>query len=169
MIGWPAWISLHGCASLGLALLLAAPPAHDQLEILRARYEKETDPVRRGKLMPKLGAAEFDEIRRAIKASDFAHALEIFGQYRDQVEEVHKALDARGLDPEKKSGGYKELQISLREALRQSNEIFLEIPPNWHQGFNDVRLELDSLNKKLILQLFPRQPGRRAKSEQPKN
>jgi hypothetical protein len=167
VIGWPAWISLHGFASLGLALLLAAPTAQSQLDKLRARYEKETDPVRRGKLMPKLGAAEFDEIRRAARAHDFARALEVFGQYRDQAEEAHKALDARGVDPEKKPGGYKELQISLREALRQSNEIFLLIPPNWHQGFNDVLLELDSLNRRLIFQLFPRQPGRRTKSVKP--
>ncbi len=157
---------LGPCA--GLVVLLPTPAAQVSVQDLRARFVHEPSPVRRAKLLPKLEQAEFDEIRHEAADGNYAKALELLGSYRDEVRATQKALDATGVDPEKKSAGYKELQIAVRESLRQLSEILVGLPPDWKMGFEDVRRELDGLNNRLIVQLFPRQPGHQPPTEKPK-
>jgi hypothetical protein len=143
----------------GLALLLATPAAQIRVQDLRTQLVHEPNPVRRGKLLPKLEQAEFEEIRHETDGGNFAKALELLGDYRDDVHTTQKALDATGVDPERKPAGYKELQIAVRESLRQLGEILVGLPPDWKMGFDDIRRELEAVNNRLIIQLFPRQPG----------
>jgi hypothetical protein len=152
-----------------MALLLAAPLPQNRLADLRSQYHHETDPIRRAKIVRKLGTAEFEELRHHAEAGNFSEALRLLGDYRDEVLATHKMLDSTGVDAEQHPAGFKELQISVRESLRQLNEVLLTIPPEWKMGFEDIRKELDAANKRLILELFPRQPGHSSKKEVPKS
>ena len=153
---------------LSSALLLFAAGATDRLAELRAQYEHETDPVRKAKLMPKLELAEFAELRKLAEAGEYPKALVMLGDIRDQIRDTAKALDGRGVDPEKKPRGFKELQIAVREALRDINDVVFSIPEDWQTPFRDIHQELDQVNKHLILELFPRQPGHASKDQKPK-
>lgn len=153
---------------LGAALLLFATGKSDRLAELRARYDHDSDSVHRAKLMPKLELAEFAELRKLAEAGDYPKALVMLGDIRDQIRDTSKALDARGVDPEKKPAGFKELQIAAREAVRDIGDVLFSIPENWQTPFHDIRQELDQINKHLILELFPRQPGHAPKDQKQK-
>jgi len=148
----------------GMALLFMTPAGQIRVQDLRTQFVREPNPVRRAKLLPKLEQAEFVEIRQHVDGGDYAKALEILGGYRDDIRATQKALDATGVDPEKKPAGYKELQIAVRESLRQLNEIFVALPGDWKMGFDDIRRELETANNRLIVQLFPHQPGHQQQS-----
>ena len=152
----------------GIALLVTTSAAQVRFQDLRSQFVREPSPVRRAKLLPKLEHAEFAEIRQQINGGEYANALEILGGYRDDVRDTQKALDATGVNPEKKPAGYKELQIAVRESLRQLSEILVALPGDWKMGFDDIRRELETANNRLIVQLFPHQPGHQPQSEKPK-
>jgi len=153
----------------GVALLMTASAAQIRVQDLRAQFVREPSPVRRAKLLPRLEQAEFGEIRQQIDGADYAKALELLGDYRDEVRATQKALDATGVDPEKKPAGYKELQIAVRESLRQLSEILVALPVDWKMGFEDIRHELEAANNRLIVQLFPHQPGHQPQNGKPKS
>jgi len=135
----------------------------------RSQFDRETDPVRKAKMMPRLESAEFAELRKLMDGGDYPNALVMLGDIRDQIRDTSNALDARGVDPEKKPAGFKELQIAAREAVRDINDVLFTIPEDWQKPFRDIHQELDQINKHLILELFPRQPGRASKDQKPKS
>lgn len=108
--------------------------------------------------MPKLGEAEFEDIRARVAAGRLPDALAILEQYRDQARECARLLDATGVDAEKHPAGYKQLQISLRESLRRLNEIMVGMTLDDQAAFLKTRKDLDELNRQLIRELFPRGP-----------
>ncbi len=153
---------------LGLAVLLFPAFPQGRLADFRTQFDRETDPVRKAKLMPKLESAEFAELRKLMDGGDYPNALVMLGDIRDQIRSTAKALDQKVDDPEKKPAGFKELQIAVREAVRDVNDMFFSIPEDWQRPFHDIHQELEQINKHLILELFPRQPGHASKDQKPK-
>jgi hypothetical protein len=145
---------------LGLALLpgQTAPPPNRGAE-LRTRFASESDAVRRAKLMVPLGDAEFQEIRKRIDDGKLDDALAILREYRDEAQSCQKELDAKGVDPEKRPSGFKQLQISLRESLRRLDDLLANLSADEQKPFLDLRKDIDQLDRHLIRELFPRQPG----------
>ena len=131
----------------------------DRLDATRSRFERETDPVHKAKLMIPLGNAEFDQIEKQIVDSDITNALSGLQTYQTQVMSCEKGLDAKGVDPEKHPAGFKELEISVRESLRRLDNVLVRLSGDDQKPFLDVRKSLDDVNRHLIKQLFPLQPG----------
>jgi hypothetical protein len=126
----------------------------------RTRFAQETDAMRRAQMMPRLGESEFDEITRDTDAEKLPEALVVLREYRDEIESCEKGLDARNIDAEKHPKGYKQLEISLREALRRLNNLLVSFNGEEQKPFLEVRADLDELNRHLIRELFPNQPGK---------
>jgi hypothetical protein len=133
---------------------------------LRSRFTRETDPIRKAKLLVPLGEAEFRDILRDTDAEDFAEALAIFREYRDEARACQKALEGKEPDPEKHPNGFKQLQISLRQSLRRLSDIIVELPADEQKPFLDVRKDLDQMDRQLIHDLFPRRPEPAPEPEQ---
>lgn len=123
------------------------------------RFQHETDPVHRAKLMPRLGEEQFRDIAAKMSDGDSSEALTILKQYRDEAALCMKDLDAKVADPEKHAGGFKELEISVRESLRRLEELMLSMTGDEQTPFREVRDELDQINRHLVRELFPRQPN----------
>jgi hypothetical protein len=155
--------------SLGMALLAAPAVAQSHTADLRARLARETDPVRRAKVMLPLGEAEFQDIQHQIADGNLSDALDILKQYRDEASASLKDLDARNVDAERHSGGFKELEISLRQSLRRLNEMIVSITADDQKPFVEVRAELEKLNRHLMRELFPRQPHAAEETSKPKS
>jgi hypothetical protein len=152
-------------ASTLIALILCAwlpvlaQQQTDRVSIARSRFEHETDPVHKAKLMVPLGTAEFDQIEKQVIDSDISNALSGLQTYQGQVMIVEKGLDAKNVDPEKHPAGFKELEISVRESLRRLDNVLVRLSGDDQKPFLDVRKSLDDVNRHLIKQLFPLQPG----------
>jgi hypothetical protein len=146
-----------GAASFALPTLQAMLSGSSTAE-LRARFDGETDPVRKAKLLGPLGEAEFRDILKDTDTEDFGGALAIFQQYRDEAQACQKALEGKELDPEKHPNGFKQLQISLRQSLRRLSDIIVDLPADEQKPFLDVRRDLEQMDRQLIHELFPRRP-----------
>jgi hypothetical protein len=146
-------------AGLVVALLCATMIPQDKLAEYQSKFAKESNPVHKAKLMRPLGDAEFDEITAQVGAGNLSGALVILKRYRDEAQICEKKLNALGVNPEKHSEGFKQLQISLRESLRRLDVLIVDLARDEQQPFLEVRKDLDAIDRRLIQQLFPRGPG----------
>ena len=144
-------------AALSLCCALAAQdrPA-DEL----ARFQHEPDPVRRSRLLVKLGDEQVDVAKRQLKAGEDEASLHTLELYRDEVHDTIAALNGTGVDAERKPAGFKELQISLRETIRRIDELIFTLNADKRPFFREVRNDLFTDQNRLIDELFPRKPDR---------
>lgn len=143
-----ACFSIGSCFSSALA-------AQDSLAKLEAQYELERDPVAKAKLLAKSGRLELDQVRADLKTGNEEQALSDLERYRDEVESSVKDLSATGVSAEKHPGGFKELQISLRQALRRVDDVISSLPYDKRAWFQAVRSDLAKSQATLMDQLFP--------------
>lgn len=146
-------------AILLAAFLPARAPTfagQDRTADLRARFEHETNPVQKAKLMPELGEAEFQQIRTKVDHDDFSTALDLLKEYDQQVDACVKGLASLNVDPEKHPAGFKQLQISVRDSLRRIDALLPPMTIDEQAPFLEIRKKLDEVNRRLIEQLFPR-------------
>ena len=139
----------------------------DQVTQSRSRFAHESDPVRKARLMPDLGDAEFAEIRKDVEAGHLPDALSVLQEYRDEAQSCVKALGAAGIDAEKHSSGFKQLEISLQESLRRLDALLPNMTVDEQAPFLEVRKDLDNMNRHLIEELFPRRAPPAEKPEKP--
>ena len=152
---------------VALALGLVAPLVQHQAPNRLASLEREQDPVRRAKLLAKLGQGEFSEFRRQADAGNYLEALRILEGYRDAVLSTQKGLAATRINAERNPAGFKELQISLRGGLRRLSETLLTLTPDEREPFDAIRKQLERIDKELIHELFPRQSEAAPGKEKP--
>jgi len=142
------------------ATILASPRTpQDRAADFRARFARESDPLRKAKMMPQYGDLEFQEIHNDIEEGNLPQALEHLKIYRDQAQSVTKSLDSREADPERHPAGFKQLQISVRGALRRVEDIIVRLPSDDAKPFQELRKDLEELDRHLVHELFPRQPA----------
>jgi succinate dehydrogenase flavin-adding protein (antitoxin of CptAB toxin-antitoxin module) len=148
---------------LGAAMMCCvAGAATDKLAEMQARFDHENNPVRRAKLLEKLGDAEFDEARRAFKANDLSTVGMVLEKYRDNVRVALEGLKKKRTDAQKDSNGYRQLEIHVRRGIREADEIILRVPEEYQPPLQIVRRDLDSMDRELIRMLFhhrDEQPG----------
>ncbi|MGH9738758.1 MAG: hypothetical protein ACRD4X_09240 [Candidatus Acidiferrales bacterium] len=153
--------SLHFSGGLLFAALVLSPGLpRDHTAELHARFQRETNSVHKAELMQKLGTVEFHEIERDVTNRQFHDALQILDQYRSEVEQCSKELDHANIDPVKKPSGFKQLQISVREALERIDRLISTMTSDDQLQFRHDRDDLERLNSHLIQELFPRERPR---------
>jgi hypothetical protein len=141
-----------------VALVAGSLVAQDRTAELRARFEKETDPVRKARLVEPLADAEFRNMHEKIDAGEVEAAGEIARHVRDEAGASKKALDAKSRDAEAHPDGYKQLEISVRESIRRLDDILVSLAKDEQAPLSEVRKDLDELDRQMIHQLFPKRP-----------
>jgi hypothetical protein len=140
---------------LAVALLASFVLAQDRIAELRAKFDQESNPVRKAKLLPDLGDAEFDKIGADAANGDIAGALSLASRYRDQAQSCVKNLDATDVSADKHPNGCKQLQISVQESLRKLDAALRGMTADDQMQFANVRQDLAEMNEHLIEELFP--------------
>jgi hypothetical protein len=153
----PSKVRLALLAALALCASLAA---QDRLAEQLAKYQHEADPVRKSRVLAKLGDEQVDLAKKQLKEGDEVASLHTLEQYRDEVHETVAALNGMGVDAERKPAGFKELQISLRETIRRIDDLILTLSVDKRPFFRAVRNDLYMDQNQLIDELFPRKPDR---------
>ena len=155
-------IGLIAAAALGTPLA-----AQDRLAEDLAKYQHETDPVHKSRALVKLGDDQIDLAKKQLKEEDEVASLHTLEQYRDEVHDMVTALNAMGVDAERKPAGFKELQISLRETIRHIDDLILTLAVDKRPFFRSVRNDLFTDQNVLIDELFPRKPERNSPKSDP--
>lgn len=151
------------------ALLLVTGAAAQRVEDLRPQFGRETDPVRKARLFPKVGEMQLDLVRSLATQEKYPEALAALEQYRDDARVTHAALKSSGINAEKKPGGFKQFQIHLRKGARHVTDTIAALPFEQRESFQAIEKEIEKLDQELILMLFPRQPGRKPEDSKSKN
>jgi hypothetical protein len=150
------------------ALALCAPlAAQDRLAEDLAKYQHETDPVRKSRALLKLGDDQIDLATRQLKTGEEVASLHTLEQYRDEVHDMVTVLIGMGVDAERKPAGFKELQISLRGTIRRIDDLILTLNVDKRPFFRVVRNDLFMDQNDLIDKLFPRRPERNSPKSDP--
>ena len=152
---------------LSASMLLAAVAsavAQDPLVKMRAEYAAKTNPVDKAKVLAKLGSRELTAVRALLNMGEDDKALAALERYRDAVRDTTQALSALGVDASRRSGGFKELQISLRVSIRRLDDLILSLQQDVRPSFRAVRSDLETAENSLIDALFPVREPRRPRS-----
>lgn len=135
--------------------------AGDKVQELQARFDRETDAVRKAKVFEKLGDAQFEEARKSGSAGDYGTVGLTMESYRDDARTALDALKKSQPDAERHPNGYKQLQYHVHRSLRELDEILVVAPPEYRPPLRLVRQDLAAMNDELLRMLFPRRPGER--------
>lgn len=148
---------LFGVFSLSAAVC-ASMFAADEVAQLQAHFDRETNSVRKAKLLEKLGDAQMEQTRKASQANDYKTLDFVMEKYRDNARAAVDALKKDHPDAERHTGGYKQLQIHVHKALRDVDEILVIAPDEYRPPLEIVRRDLAAMDDELLNLLFPRRP-----------
>ena len=130
--------------------------ASDKLSDLQSRFDRESNSVHKAKILEKLSAAQFDETRRLEKAGDFSGVGLLWEKYRDNARATFVALKKQHPDAERHSSGYRELEIGLREGIREIDQTMIIAPQEIRPPLEIVRADLSTMDDEVLRMLFPR-------------
>jgi hypothetical protein len=97
-----------------------------QLERLskeRQRLQREDDPVGRTKTQIRVADILISLISGAVNSSDFDRMQSHLEEYVAAIQDAHDTMMKSGRDAQKRSGGFKDLEIALRRHMRQLEDI----------------------------------------------
>jgi len=162
------WTSLRAILGLALVLFVWPPSAAGQLADLQMRFDRESNAVRKAKLLQKLGEAQFEAVRQAEKAGDNNTVGLTMEKYRDNVRAVLDALKKQHPNAEKQPNGYRQLEIQARKGIREIAESLLVAPEPFKPPLEIVREDLAAMDDELLKLLFPNRPlNQKAKNPPP--
>jgi hypothetical protein len=141
--------------------------AADKVQELQARFDRETDAVRKAKIFEKLGDAQFEEARKSGSAGDYSAVGLTMETYRDNARAAFDVLKKNQPDAERHPNGYKQLQFHVQRSLRELDEIQVVAPPEYKPPLRLVRQDLAAINDELLHMLFPRRPGEHSATPPP--
>jgi len=131
----------------------------DFLAGLQARFDRETNSVKKAKLLSELGKAEFEEARSDIAAGNDVGAVEQIEKYYDNARTALEALEKAHPDAVRQPGGYRQLEEQVREAVRFARDAAPAISADLRPPLRLIRQDLLKLDTELLDRLFPRRPG----------
>lgn len=152
----PSLIAIIHFLIAGAALFPSVAKPQVRVTDLQAQFDRESNPIRKAKLLQRLGDAEFQESHREEARENFEGVAKIFETYRDNVRSALTALKGTRPDAEKHSDGYRQLQIQLRRGLRDLQETILSTPQDLRPRLESLRADLIAADDDLIKLLFPR-------------
>jgi hypothetical protein len=129
-----------------------------ELNQLQTQFDKESNAVRKAKMLSKLGEAQFAEVRRAEKAGDNSTVGLTLEKYRDNVRAAFDALKKQHPNAEKQPNGYRHLEIELRKGIREIKESLIVAPEPYQPPLELVRQDLVAMDDELLALLFPLRP-----------
>src|SRR5690242_2431214 len=147
-----------GCVTI-ISLMLSPAVAQQSVTELQAHFDRESNSVKKAKLLVKLGEAQFEQARRAGKEGDNNTVDGTLEKYRDNVRAAFEALKKQHADAEKHSNGYRQMEIQVKEGIREVEDSMLAAPAPYKPPLQIVRQDLINVDEELIRLLFPHRPA----------
>ena len=146
---------------------LPGPAAEENIADLQARFDRETNSAKKEKLFVKLGDAEFAETHRAAHQNDFQRVGFQMEKYRDNLRATLEALKTQHPNAEKHPGPYRNLEMHVREGLRELEDFLIIAPMEYGPPLELVRRDVNKMEDELLHLLFPRRPGEKPPAKVP--
>lgn len=147
-----------GCAAM-ISLMISPALAQETVAELQARFDRENNSIKKAKLLVKLGDAQFEESRRAGQAGDNNAVDASMEKFRDNVRAALDALKKQHPDAEKHSNGYRQMEMQVKQGIREVEDSMLAAPAPYKPPLQIVRQDLINMDNELIELLFPHRPA----------
>ena len=155
-------------ASVVFALGTLSGPAfaeQDKIAEMQARFDHESNSVRRVKIFEKLGDEELARTRRVSTADDYRTVAQILETYRNNARLALDLLKQQHPNAEKQLSGYKQLQMHIYKGIREVDETLLASPPDLRPPLELVRQDLLAMDNELLHSIFPHRPAKIPKKD----
>lgn len=148
------------CGGITLVSLVLFPAvAQETVAELQAKFDRESNSVKKAKLLVKLSDAQFEESRRAGQAGDNNAVDASMEKFRDNVRAALEALKKQHPDAEKHSNGYRQMEMQVKQGIREVEDSMLAAPAPYKPPLQIVRQDLIAMDEQLIQLLFPHRPA----------
>ena len=142
-----------------VSVLLFPAIAQESVAELQAKFDHENNSVKKAKLLVRLGDAQFEDSRRAGKAGDNNAVDATMEKYRDNVRAALDALKKQHPDAEKHSNGYRQMEMQVKQGIREVEDSMLAAPAVYKPPLQLVRQDLIAMDDEMIRMLFPLRPA----------
>jgi hypothetical protein len=125
-----------------------------QLESEKRQLDRTTDPANRAKSLMKIAEITLSYVSEAANANAFSKMKTFVEQYRQAVTDARDTMMKSGLDPHKKSGGYKAVEIALRKQIRNLQDVARLLTVDERQPLDETIDVVVKIREEFIHALF---------------
>ncbi|MGH9452447.1 MAG: hypothetical protein ACRD2O_00575 [Terriglobia bacterium] len=119
------------------------------------RISRERNPVKKAKLEVQLANVKLTQAISAYNGQKLSQGSNLLKAYLDDMNEAWHTLQASGRDATKKPQGFMDLEISLREGLRNLIDMRGRVYYADRGPIDRTRTEIGSLHAQVLSALFP--------------
>ena len=156
------------CLAVWLAILSLTAPVLALDSKLARKYQNQQGKLRRHgnsvkkvKILIKMSAIDLEIVSRRVRKGLYVEADRILGRYVATVSRAEQVLKDSKRDPQRKSGGFKHLEISLRKQLRQLADLRDLYPFDRQETIDRIIACAEAVKQRMIAALFgPDNTGR---------
>lgn len=130
------------------------------------RISRERNPVKKAKLEVRLANVKLKQAISAYDERKLSQGSTLLAAYLDDMNEAWHTLQATGRDATRKPQGFMDLEISLREGLRDLLDVRGRVYYAERGPIDHTRTEIGSLHAQVLSALFP---GVNANAPKPKH
>ncbi len=128
-----------------------------QLEREKDKLRRQSDPVDRTKTQIKISDLLLSLVSDAIRVNDFEMMEARLDDYVSAIQDAHQTMVKTGRDAHQKSKGFKELEIALRQQVRQLEDIARGLAFDQRDPVEKAKEEAANIRDELLKALFGEQ------------
>lgn len=154
-------------ALLALALTCASLGGPETLEQLKARLDRQRDPAERARTTAKIGPILLEQAAQAYREERYETGTGVLEEYLGYIRRARSELEASGRNARKRPRGFKEMEIHLRQATIQLDDLARAVYWEERGPVEAAKKEIEEIWEKLVRALFDLPPRPAAPPETP--
>ena len=123
----------------------------------RAALESTTNPVQRTRIQIRISDLLISFVGDAVDAGDVELMDEYVGEYRATILDARDTMKNSGRNAVNDASGYRELEIALRQHIRQVDDIGAQLNFDRRQPLDQLINEISEIREEMLALLFPQQ------------
>ena len=146
-----------GCSSRPNVFTESLDSRLDRLSEERAALETTTNPVARTRIQIRIADLMISFVGDAVELGDGELLEERIGEYRAVIIDARDTMLNSGRNAVNDASGYRELEIALRQNLRQVDDIGAQLNFQRRQPLERLINEISDIREEMLDMLFPEQ------------
>lgn len=154
------WVCLV-ISSLAIPVLAWDTKLERKYQGQQAKLRRQGNSVKKVKILIRMSAMDLEFVSRRVRRGLYSEADRILERYAGTVGRAEQVLKDSKRDPQRKPGGFKHLEISLRKQLRQLADLRDRYPFDRQQVIDGTIACAEAVKQRMIAALFgPDNTGR---------
>lgn len=147
--------------SLAIPVLARDAKLERRYQGQQGKLKRQGNSVKQVKILIRMSAIDLEIVSRRVRRGLYSEADRILERYSGAVGRAEQVLKDSKRDPQRKPGGFKHLEISLRKQLRQLADLRDRYPFDRQQVIDGAIACAESVKRRMIAALFgPDNTGR---------